>query len=251
MFVSSNTRKQSSLAEISHIFCYYADIYSDRDSYGVPYYVVLSQVPTNIESEYELFISCPCKMCEQSSGSTSAVQFFGAVLWNYYCPEENRRHRVSSCQVANRGSTWTSWRCSPTNWVCFATRIFHDEKAHINDRTFCCEGVLGHTKSLNDVLVASYTPRNDILIPRKAKAVYPVLQCQKGAYYHALVREGVVQQARLKELMWRGGFNAQIIILFAVQKISPKISRKFVSTHPSRIMKILVKLLLSIEKIKI
>ena len=58
----------------------------DRDSYGVPYYVDLSQVPTNIESEYELFISCPCKMCEQSSGSTSAVQFFCAVLWNYACP---------------------------------------------------------------------------------------------------------------------------------------------------------------------
>ena len=77
----------------------------DRDSYKVLYSVVLSQVPTKIESEYVLSISSPCKMCEQSSGSTSAVQFFGAVLWNYYCPEENRRHRVSSCQVANRGST--------------------------------------------------------------------------------------------------------------------------------------------------
>ena len=52
----------------------------DRDSYKVLYSVVLSQVPTKIESEYVLSISSPCKMCEQSSGSTSAVHFFGTTL---------------------------------------------------------------------------------------------------------------------------------------------------------------------------
>ena len=48
----------------------------DRDSYKVLYSVVLSQVPTKIESEYVLSIYSHCKMCEQSSGSTSAVHFF-------------------------------------------------------------------------------------------------------------------------------------------------------------------------------
>ena len=88
---------------------------------------------------------------------------------------------------------------------------------------YCCfEGILGHNKTLNNVLVGPYTPRDDTFIPRTAKAVHSVLQCQERAYHHAFVHEGVVQQTRLKDKCDTGDLTRRQLFCLLCKKYHSK-----------------------------